>query len=438
MILKQGGSTQKRRVCWLGFSALLFPSLLFARPVSITLLFSSHLNGIEAGASLCPGIVAVQREVNAQRLSGKQVLWIDAGGTGHEPCGLERLREAAPDVVVPDRQTLTSFGAHELPDSLPMVALNAFCLPDYEGRDTAFLPYRLFELDGIRILVTALLHPRTPLSVPRDRLQHLGVFPARSSLELKLGELREQKADLRILVLDADWKGSDGWNVLDVARAFPDFHVVAGSAVSSRSHTQPFGGTSAPRVALQAANGGQVLVQVTASMNTLTRKAETLSVKTIRLRPGDVERHCGTLPDRMIKACDPREQLFAGLQKRYGVDAMVFSDGKTCGQDEPNALMDWVVAAVPFDDRWYSMRLSQEDWDHVKTRVSTLEGLSWVERTKGDRSAVRNVGLPGRVVAGWLGDTMMLRSRYDQTPDAVEALDVSSRALLIERLGMQE
>lgn len=438
MIVRQGGGALKCRVCLLVFAALLSPSLLFGRPVSITLLFSSHLNGIEAGASLSPGIAAVQREVNAQRLSGKHVLWIDAGGMGHDLCGLERLREASPDVVVPDRQTLTSFGAHELPTSFSMVALNAFRLPDYEGKDVDFLPYRLFELDGIRILVTALLHPRTPLSVPRDRLQHLGVSSAISALEEALGELREQKADLRILVMDGDWKGPGGWNVLDVARAFPDFQVVAGSAVSSRSYTQPFGGRSAPRIALQAANSGQALVQVTAGMNTLTRKAETVSVRTIRLRPGDEEHHCDPLPDRMIKPCTLGEELFAGLHKRSGVDALVYPETNARGQNEPNFLLDWVVAAVPFDDRWYSMRLSREEWLRLKSRVSDVDGLSWIESQEPSQSAARNVGLPGRVVAGWLGETMMLRSRYDRSPDAVDALDVSSRALLIERLGIQE
>lgn len=384
-----------------------------ARPVSFHVVVSSHVGGEVEGGRKYPGLGAVARDVEARRASGQQVIWLDAGSAWGSACFLEAFRNAKPDAVAVDRETLMLRGAGELAgETLPLLGLNHFVLPAYAESPTGLLPEKTISVDGIRVQVTNLLHPDTPLWVPRDRMESLGVEAPFEAMDRALAGWRERDADFRVLMADAPWSGTNGWSLLELAEHFPDVDLIIGAEPGLREQkAKRLRGESVQWI-LQPELGGRRLGQLSVVIDTVTGNVLQFDYASEFLRGEPEINPCPSaagLPNTF--ALLTGQDLMDVLHADSGIDVLVCPAIPALGRtaaESPRG--DVVIRMLPVNDLWYELEVSQNEWAWIEQSL----GFEFSVMTAGTpRSRTLRILIPGSLRAGWGGAYWGLRQRFD-------------------------
>ena len=205
----------------------------FARQVPVTIACTAELRApLSAGPT--PRLIARLQHLREEE---RNLLLLDAGGwcAGSPLAALDPALMPAlvgqlhPDAMIPGRAELSA-GFRSLASTtgraFPWTAAN---LIPSASQDPP--PFRILEIDGIRVLVAGLTDDQPALWCPPGALAGIATLRADEALRQIMPAVRAASAEIRVLVVHAP--ATPGGTLSNLARAFPDFDLYLGACGDS-------------------------------------------------------------------------------------------------------------------------------------------------------------------------------------------------------------
>ena len=207
---------------------------VFARQVPVTIACTAELRAPLTGGAM-PRLIARLQHLSEEE---RNLLLLDAGGwcAGSPLAALDPslmtgfVDQLRPGVMIPGRAELSAGLQAVIPApdrAFPWTAANLILPAPSPSASPVPAPFRVLEIDGIRVLVVGLTDDQPALWCPPGALSGVTTLRAEEALRRIMPAVRATAAEIRVLVAHAP--ATPGGALSNLAREFPDFDLYLGA-----------------------------------------------------------------------------------------------------------------------------------------------------------------------------------------------------------------